>query len=616
VAGVVIGAGMAAGPAVAGGGAIAAALLAVLPGALPPVPTPPENPPSEAKRVLGKILFFDEQLSSDNTVACATCHVPGNGGADPRRVRTAGFDGLLNTPDDVFGSPGVIRSDANGDYVRDPVHGLLAQVTGRNANPPINAAFATDLFWDGRARTQFLDPQTGEVAVAAGGGLESQAAAPVVNSVEMGHDGRDWASVAAKLAAARPMALATALPADVAGALVDRPTYPELFERAFGDGQVTARRIAFALATYERTLIADDTPWDRTQAGLPGGLTPQQQQGLNQFNASGCAVCHTPPLFTDNTFRNIGLRPPAEDRGRQNVTGLAADRGKFKVPSLRNAGVRPSFMHNGEFTTLQQVIGFYGGPARSLDNRDPAMNNVQLPPPPPPGQPLPLQVFLQTGLTDARVANQTFPFDRPLLYTDRPGDRPAVLAGGRAGSGGIVPAIIATAPPYIGNAQFKIGLDRALGGATAHLAVSSSPPVGGVIARESLLGPVTVPGTGAGAGPATLHWPIMPGSVTQGQVVYVQWVVSDPGAAGGEALSAPVQVRYFCGQVGCAPKCAADWDGSGSVTTADVSAFVNAWFAGVAAGTRQGDFNRDGRVEPTDVAAFVTEWLSAAGGAC
>ncbi len=67
---------------------------------LGPVPVPPENPITEAKRVLGKILFFDEQLSSDDSVACGTCHVMSVGGADPRRAPAAGADGLLGTADE------------------------------------------------------------------------------------------------------------------------------------------------------------------------------------------------------------------------------------------------------------------------------------------------------------------------------------------------------------------------------------------------------------------------------------------------------------------------------------------------------------------------------------
>ena len=76
--------------------------------ALPPVPVPPENPITESKRVLGKILFFEEQISTSNVVSCATCHVPASGGADPRVAAHPGLDGIVGTPDDIQGSPGVV----------------------------------------------------------------------------------------------------------------------------------------------------------------------------------------------------------------------------------------------------------------------------------------------------------------------------------------------------------------------------------------------------------------------------------------------------------------------------------------------------------------------------
>src|SRR3954470_4388408 len=82
--------------------------------ALPPVPAPAENPITEPKRVLGKILFWDEQMSSDNTDACGSCHRPGKGGGDPRSGLYPGKDGVFGTDDDTFGSPGVAHMDRQG----------------------------------------------------------------------------------------------------------------------------------------------------------------------------------------------------------------------------------------------------------------------------------------------------------------------------------------------------------------------------------------------------------------------------------------------------------------------------------------------------------------------
>ena len=80
---------------------------------MPVVPVPSENPITESKRILGKILFWDEQLSSDNTMACGTCHIPSNGGTDPRPAINPGFDYLFGTDDDVIGSMGVVHYDEN-----------------------------------------------------------------------------------------------------------------------------------------------------------------------------------------------------------------------------------------------------------------------------------------------------------------------------------------------------------------------------------------------------------------------------------------------------------------------------------------------------------------------
>jgi cytochrome c peroxidase len=574
--------------------------------ALPPVPVPPENPITEPKRVLGKILFFDEQLSADSTVSCATCHTMTAAGSDLRRARNPGPDGLLNSPDDIIASPGVIRSDALENYIRDSVFGTNRQITGRTANSPINLAFAIDTFWDGRARQRFTDPVTGAIVVNNGGGLESQVVAPPLSGVEMGHDGIVWSEVTGKLAGARPMALATNLTTDMAAALSDNPGYGELFRRAFGDTQITAARIALAIATYERTLIADDTPWDRFQAGDAAAMTQGQIAGWNFFQNSNCSACHVPPLFTANGFRNIGVRPPGEDLGRQIVTGNPADRGRFKVPSLRNVGLKNNFMHNGQMTTLQQVIQFYTRAPGALpmfqDNLDPLV-----PVPVPPQVAPALQDFLANALTDARVRNGQFPFDAPTLYSQRPADQPQIIGGtGTPGSGGIVPVIIANAPPMMGNRDFKIGLDRALGGSSARLALSMSPPVGGRITPTWILEPESVGGAGSGVGVATYQWPLTGAGVSAGQTWFAQWIVTDPVAAGGEAWSTVASIRFFCGTGGCPTTCAADLTGDGATTTADLFEFLSLYFAG----SIRADINSSGGLTVQDVFDFLGSYFA------
>jgi cytochrome c peroxidase len=392
-------------------GLLSARLLA----AVPPVPVPPENPLTEPKRVLGKMLFWDEQLSSDGSIACGTCHRPAYGGADPRAGRYPGVD--KGTIDDVHGSPGIVSLDRDGRPMVDAVFANQPQVTPRLTPSNFGALWADELFWDGRARSRFDDPLSGQTVIARGGALENQAAAALVTSTEMAKRDRSWADVTNEIARARPLALATNLPKDVAAALARRATYPELFLAAFGDPAITPVRIAFALATYQRTLVSDQTAWDRFDAGDTAALTGRALYGWRALNAFHCVACHTPPLFTNNEFFQIGVRRADFDRGRELVTSDPEDAGEMKVPTLRNAALRPRFMHTGEFTNLGAAIGFYVNPP-ALPERDGIpgaglysfnMSRVDE---------TDIRAFLD-ALVDPRVRAETFPFDRPTLRSER-----------------------------------------------------------------------------------------------------------------------------------------------------------------------------------------------------
>ncbi len=148
----------------------------------------------------------------------------------------------------MIGSPGVIRQSAAGDYQPDAVFDLFPQITGRHAPEIVGALYQPEVFWDGRAADRFVDPQTGAISIATGGALESQVVGPPVSDVEMAHEARDWNQIKVKIASARPWALATNLPPDAAAAIAANPTYPALFDRAFGDPAVTAERIAWSSA--------------------------------------------------------------------------------------------------------------------------------------------------------------------------------------------------------------------------------------------------------------------------------------------------------------------------------------------------------------------------------
>lgn len=393
---------------------------------LQPPAAPLENPITPEKVILGKFLFWEEQLSSDNSVACGTCHIPSHGGADPRtqqaESRNPGPDGLFSTPDDVAGSIGVNSQDCNGTLMDDGVFFPERQVTGRRAPTffgmsDLNTVIP-GLFWDGRAESEFLDPETGVVVIASGGAFESQAVQPILSAVEMACVGRTWADVRMKLEQATPMALATNLPPDMQ-AVVDQspsPTYPDLFEAAFGTPDITARRIGFAIATYERVLVPNQTPFDSFLAGDLIALTPNQAEGLDVFN-DRCQVCHDRNLLSDQDFHNIGVSDEATDIGREAHTLLPSDRGKFKTPPLRNVGLRAPYFHTGSKADLIEVLNFYnaGGDFANpniaqemLDFVTNPMTNTDI---------LKVIDFLENALTDPRVADELSPFDRPQLQT-------------------------------------------------------------------------------------------------------------------------------------------------------------------------------------------------------
>ncbi|MEP6705846.1 MAG: cytochrome c peroxidase, partial [Acidobacteriota bacterium] len=335
----------------------------------PGPPFPPLQPPivpagnqiTAAKAYLGKTLFWDEQLSSTKTVSCGTCHRPSHGGSDPRTsvaTRNPGFDGTFATPDDIFGSPGVPVNYSDGNYGLSGVFGMGLQVTGRKAPSYLNAGYSDlGLFWDGRANDAFRDPITNAVILGTNGSLESQSIFPPISDSEMGHTGRDWPQVAARVSASRPLALALSVPAGL-GSWIDGRTYAELFEEAFGSPEITPARIAMAIGTHERTLFSDRTPLDRYSAGI-GTLSVQEENGRDLFLALQCTFCHGGALMSDQSFNNVGVRPQLEDRGRGAITGFTVDNARFKTPGLRNLELRAPYMHNGRFATLEEVVEFY-----------------------------------------------------------------------------------------------------------------------------------------------------------------------------------------------------------------------------------------------------------------
>jgi cytochrome c peroxidase len=447
----------------------------------PAPPAPPNNPPTPQKELLGMALFFEEQLSSTGTVACATCHDFARGGIDPRTSQSInpGLDQVFGTADDQRGSPGISLMGANGVLIPHPTHTFSPNITGRRAPTVINAGYHTHLAYDGGRAS-----------------LEDLVAVPPLNPVEMGHSGRTWNDVTTKIAAATPLVFASSLPTRLQTFIAGR-SYPDLFQLAFGTNQVTQQRIVHAISAYIRTLNSDQSRWDLHLRGQ-AQLTAQEQQGLNLFTATanGATSCHTchgdfesrvmqegpiagqmtmassgpygAPVPTRLVFHNVGIRPIADDLGRGGVTQVQADAGKFRVQSLRNIELMAPYFHNGRFDSLADVLEFYnrGGDfhvnqAANLTPRNYTVVEKDA-----------IAALLRT-LTDPRVAAGTQPFDRPTLGSQN----------GRLvttfGQGSVTPTgrLVATAPmaPRLGEPWFKLAVHGATPGSLAFLMFDASP---------------------------------------------------------------------------------------------------------------------------------------------
>lgn len=298
------------------------------------------EPAAAEQAAVGRLIFFDASLSEPGGQSCATCHAPERAFTDPRGADTS--EGVISG---LFGA--------------------------RNAPTAAYAAFAPAFHWDAAEGLyvggQFLDGRAST--------LQDQAQGPPLNPIEMHNADRD--AYVAKVATAPYAARLKALhDADL-----------------FTDGARAFDAIAQAVAAFERT--AEVSPFtSKYDAYLKGAaaLTAQERRGLALFEGrAGCAACHPStsedpkvgPLFTDFTYDNLGVPKNAANpfygmpvqvnpagaafvdvglAGNPQVIAegrAAANRGKFKVPTLRNVARTAPYFHNGVFKTLQEVVAFY-----------------------------------------------------------------------------------------------------------------------------------------------------------------------------------------------------------------------------------------------------------------
>ena len=277
---------------------------------------PGDNPLTKAKVQLGRMLFYEKALSGNNTMACASCHKQENAFSDISQF-SIGIDGL----------PG-----------------------GRQAMAIVNMAWNTNgFFWDGRAFT-----------------LREQSLKPIQDVLEM-HE--TIPNVVAKLSA--------------------NTLYKNHFKMAFGTDQITPEKISLALEAFMFTLVSGNSKYDQYLAEQ-ATLTASEEHGRQLFFAeynpgfpstsgADCAHCHSGSNFENDQYMNNGLDLEANilDNGHMNVTSSANDKGKFKVPTLRNVEVTFPYMHDGRFTTLMEVVDHYNSGIKTSNTVDPAVLNTQ-----------------------------------------------------------------------------------------------------------------------------------------------------------------------------------------------------------------------------------------------
>jgi cytochrome c peroxidase len=214
-----------------------------------------------------------------------------------------------------------------------PVSKGVSGRTGTRRTPAIlNRAYGKSFFWDGSATA-----------------LEEQVLKPISNPLEM------------------DLAVEDAL-----SRLNETGRYPAL-------DQAT---LAASLATYVRTILSGDSPYDRYVAGDRSALTTEQLAGLRLFRGkAGCGSCHVGPNLTDERFHNTGTGwrdGRFTDQGRFAVTGLEEDRGAFKTPTLRDAARHPPYMHDGSLATIDDVIRHYDEGGKPNPFLDPEMRRLNL----------------------------------------------------------------------------------------------------------------------------------------------------------------------------------------------------------------------------------------------
>ena len=286
---------------------------------------PKDTPNTEAAINLGRHLFFDPRLVLNEQQSCASCHSPHMGYAD----------GLAQ---DLSG---------HKDWKR----------ATRNSPSLYNLAWAPVLHWDGRTPDGqcFTAEDTKEKVCLAP--LESQAFKSMRSR-------KIYKGFLPKVKA--------------------EPEYQRMFKEAFPpNGEITHINMARAIAAFERSIVSNDSAFDRYLAGDEAAMSAEAKRGFELFQGkANCTRCHNGENFTDWLFHNIGVK--SDDPGRAKKVKSEEEKkefqGAFKTPGLRNTALTPPYMHNGSLGSLEEVIAFYNRGGDNKSNLSPLMEPLDLSP--------------------------------------------------------------------------------------------------------------------------------------------------------------------------------------------------------------------------------------------
>ena len=269
---------------------------------------------ASAAAELGRLLFWDPILSGDRDIACGTCHHPdfayadgrdlslgtGSVGLGPRRADRS--NGRIPTV--KRNAPTVLNTMYNG------VEESRRRRDGGSTLDSVNHARAP-MLWDSRIRS-----------------LESQALEPLRTREEMRGDAYSETEAVDR----------------VVERLQAIPEYVTRFEEAFGTGTaIDGQQLGAAIAAFERSLLAMNSPFDRFRAGDASALTEQQQRGMETFDEVGCDRCHEGPMFSDFDLHAEGV----SENPKLREPDAGTRRFRFRTPSLRNVALTAPYMHNG-----------------------------------------------------------------------------------------------------------------------------------------------------------------------------------------------------------------------------------------------------------------------------